>query len=64
MAGCAHADKQFMHLSIPKQAPLMVLPEMTLFPHALVPLRIFEPRYRAMLEWTLERERVFCLATR
>jgi Lon protease-like protein len=40
----------------------MVLPEATLFPHALFPLHIFEPRYRAMLTWTLERQRVFCIA--
>jgi Lon protease-like protein len=40
----------------------MVLPEATLFPHALLPLHIFEPRYRAMLQWTLERHRMFCVA--
>lgn len=40
----------------------MVLPEAALFPHALVPLFIFEKRYRAMLSWALERDRMFCLA--
>ena len=40
----------------------MVLPDATLFPHALMPLLIFEPRYRAMLAWVLEQQRMFCIA--
>ena len=40
----------------------MVLPNATLFPHTLLPLYIFEQRYRAMLTWTLERHRLFCVA--
>ena len=40
----------------------MVLPKTLLFPDSLLPLLIFEPRYRAMLAWALENERVFCLA--
>ncbi len=40
----------------------MVLPNATLFPHSLLPLHIFEPRYRTMLEWCLERHRMFCIA--
>jgi Lon protease-like protein len=50
------------HLQLPKQAPVMVLPNALLFPSSLLPLYIFEPRYRAMLEWSLERERMFCIA--
>ncbi len=40
----------------------MVLPGAQLFPHAPLPLYIFEPRYRAMLNWSLERDRMFCIA--
>ncbi|MBS0657047.1 MAG: LON peptidase substrate-binding domain-containing protein [Verrucomicrobia bacterium] len=40
----------------------MVLPGTTLFPHALLPLHIFEPRYRAMLTFALEEDRAFCIA--
>jgi Lon protease-like protein len=40
----------------------MVLPGAVLFPNTVLPLRIFEPRYRAMLEWALERDRMFCVA--
>jgi Lon protease-like protein len=50
------------HLNLPAHAPLMVLPGTQLFPHALFPLHIFEPRYREMLSWSLQQDRVFCLA--
>ena len=40
----------------------MILPEATLFPHASMPLFIFEPRYRAMLAWAIEQHRMFCIA--
>lgn len=40
----------------------MVLPGATLFPHVLLPLHIFEPRYRAMLRYALEEDRAFCIA--
>lgn len=40
----------------------MVLPGAQLFPNALLPLHIFEPRYRAMLAWSLEKDRMFCIA--
>lgn len=49
-------------LNLPALAPVMVLPGAALFPHALLPLYIFEPRYREMLAWSLEKERVFCIA--
>ncbi len=39
----------------------MVLPTL-LFPNSLMPLHIFEPRYRAMLNAALEADRVFCIA--
>ncbi len=40
----------------------MTLPGVTLFPQSLLPLRIFEPRYRRMLADTLLGERMFCVA--
>jgi Lon protease-like protein len=40
----------------------MVLPGAQLFPHVPFSLYIFEPRYRAMLAWSLEHDRMFCLA--
>ena len=39
----------------------MVLGGATLFPHGYMPLFIFEPRYRAMLDYSLERHRMFCI---
>ena len=49
-------------LTIPPEAPVMVLPGAVLLPNGIMPLRIFEPRYRAMLTWALEHDRMFCIA--
>jgi Lon protease-like protein len=51
-------------LNLPSEAPVMVLPNAVLVPNALLPLHIFEPQYRAMLRWCLERDRLFCIALR
>ena len=40
----------------------MPLPGALLFPHALLPLYIFEPRYQEMLEHALREHRMFCVA--
>ena len=40
----------------------MTLPNVTLFPQAFLPLYIFEPRYRQMLEDALGSHRMFCVA--
>jgi Lon protease-like protein len=47
---------------LPERAPVMPLPGALLFPHALLPLYIVEPRYREMLAHALARERMFCVA--
>jgi Lon protease-like protein len=52
------------HIEIPSEAPVMVLPSTLLFPNSLMPLYIFEPRYREMLRWALEHDRAFCVALR
>ena len=39
----------------------MPLPGAVVFPHALLPLYIFEPRYRNMLEHALRHHRMFCV---
>jgi Lon protease-like protein len=44
---------------LPDEIPVMPLPGAVLFPHALLPLYIFEPRYRDMLEHALRRDRMF-----
>ena len=46
-------------VTLPEQLPVMPLPGAVLFPHALLPLYIFEPRYRQMLEHALAHERIF-----
>ena len=49
-------------IELPPRLPIMVLPGAMLFPHALLPLNIFEPRYRAMLDYSLTGPRMFCVA--
>jgi Lon protease-like protein len=49
-------------IELPTSLPVMVLPGALLFPHALLPLYIFEPRYRKMLAHCLQDERMFCVA--
>lgn len=51
-------------MRLPQESPVMVLPDAILFPHAMLPLRIFEPRYRRMLEEALNGDRMFCVAMR
>ncbi len=46
-----------------QQAPLFPLSNVTLFPRASVPLHLFEPRYRQMMEAALEGNRVIAMAT-
>ena len=47
---------------IPDRMGVMILEEASLFPQAMMPLFIFEPRYRAMLADSLESHRMFCMA--
>ena len=49
-------------ITLPDQVPVMPLPGALLFPHALLPLHIFEPRYQAMLDHALREHRMFSVA--
>lgn len=49
-------------LEIPERCGVILLPDCTLFPHGGLPLRIFEPRYRRMLEDALEKDCFFAVA--
>lgn len=49
-------------LQVPDTVPVMTLPETVFFPQALLPLHIFEPRYRQMLRDVLARNRLFAVA--
>lgn len=44
---------------IPKELPVMTLRGVVLFPKAMMPLRIFEERYRQMLDDVLNNTRMF-----
>jgi Lon protease-like protein len=47
---------------IPDRMGVMILGEASLFPQAMMPLFIFEPRYRSMLAESLQTHRMFCMA--
>src|SRR3954466_14495694 len=49
-------------IALPDEVPVMPLPGALLFPHALLPLYIFEPRYRDMLEHAMNHHRIFSVA--
>lgn len=49
-------------IEIPSEVPVMTLSETVLFPQAMMPLFIFEPRYRQMLSDVLTNERIFAVA--
>lgn len=49
-------------LELPETVPVMTLPNTVFFPQSLLPLHIFEPRYRAMLRDVLGSNRLFAVA--
>ncbi|MBI3879686.1 MAG: LON peptidase substrate-binding domain-containing protein [Verrucomicrobia bacterium] len=51
-------------MNLPREVPVMTLPNAILFPQAMLPLHIFEPRYRRMLEDVLASHRMFSVAMR
>lgn len=51
-----------MEITLPDEVPVMTLPNVAFFPQALLPLHIFEPRYRKMLKDVLATNRLFAVA--
>lgn len=51
-----------MEITLPDTVPVMTLPNVAFFPQALMPLHIFEPRYRKMLRDALASNRLFAVA--
>jgi ATP-dependent Lon protease len=51
-----------MEITVPDEVPVMTLPNVAFFPQALLPLHIFEPRYRQMLRDVLATNRIFAVA--
>jgi ATP-dependent Lon protease len=50
-----------MEITLPDEVPVMTLPNTAFFPQALMPLHIFEPRYRHMLRDVLATDRLFAV---
>jgi ATP-dependent Lon protease len=51
-----------LDLSALADVPIFPLPQVVLFPRALLPLHVFEPRYRTMLKDCLETHRMMVVA--
>jgi Lon protease-like protein len=51
-----------LEIQVPDEVPVMTLPNVAFFPQALLPLEIFEPRYRRMLRDVLATNRIFAVA--
>ena len=49
-------------MNIPSKIPAMTLKGIVLFPNAIMPLRIFENRYKLMLADVLKSDRMFAIA--
>ena len=48
-----------MNVVYPKNVPMMVLPGVLLFPNQVLPLHIFENKYKIMLEDVIHGDRIF-----
>src|SRR5580658_3201860 len=51
-----------LEINLPDEVPVMTLPKIAFFPQALLPLHIFEPRYRRMLREVLASNRLLAVA--
>jgi Lon protease-like protein len=51
-----------VEITLPEEVPAMTLPDVAFFPQALLPIHIFEPRYRAMLADVLSSNRLMVVA--
>ncbi|WP_404421945.1 LON peptidase substrate-binding domain-containing protein [Nibricoccus sp. IMCC34717] len=51
-----------VEIDLPETVPVMTLPNVAFFPGVVMPLHIFEPRYRSMLRDSLNSHRLFAVA--
>ena len=51
-----------LEIDLPDRVGVMTLPEVAFFPKVMMPLFIFEPRYRSLLRTSLEGNRMFVVA--
>ncbi len=51
-----------VEIELPSRIPVMTLNEVAFFPQVMMPLFIFEERYRKMLSFCLDRHRMFAVA--
>ena len=61
MISITYVNMISQEIEIPRVVPVMTLSQTVLFPQAMMPLFIFEPRYREMLTTVLEEDRILSL---
>lgn len=54
---------EYVQVNFGRPMPLFPLPDTVLLPHAVLPLHIFEPRYRQMIDDVLEGSHQIAMAT-
>jgi Lon protease-like protein len=54
---------EYVQVNFGRPMPLFPLPDTVLLPHAVLPLHIFEPRYRQMIDDVLEGSQQIAMAT-
>jgi len=52
---------KFIPYNTPKEIPVMTLRDVVFFPKAMMPLRIFEDRYKQMLKDVISGDRIFAI---
>ncbi len=59
--GCIYVHDVETEIIVPEEIGVMTLPDVAFFPQALMPLHIFEERYRLMLRNVLRSHRIFAV---
>ena len=62
MRGAFTVGGMDLELTLPEEIAVMTLPDMAFVPQALLPVHIFEPRYRRMLRDVLDSHRLMAVA--
>jgi Lon protease-like protein len=56
-------DREQLERKLTSPVPLFPLHQVVLFPHAVAPLRVFEPRYRQMVDDAMAGDKLLAMAT-
>jgi Lon protease-like protein len=63
LTGDTDTDIIPQEIQIPRNIPAMTLNQTVLFPQTMMPLFIFDPRYRELLSHVLKKDQIFAVAS-